>query len=190
MVWSLALRSDDAKQDPVVYGTKFGVVFLVEGPRTASIQKGFDCFGLYHPGLERERDFRLAVELREYRLFGSYCRFFLKSLLMTLISRWAAHQTVVFFSLIFSCFSSHLSIVSPMGLNITILPVITKDLPISPLFIAMQVQQSYNSSTSGRILLMKYSRSHAFRCGRKNKNPTLIRIELTTSALAGVPVTY
>ena len=36
-VWSLALRSDDAKQDPVVYGTKFGVVFLAEGPRTASI---------------------------------------------------------------------------------------------------------------------------------------------------------
>ena len=63
MVWSLALRSDDAKQDPVVYGTKFGIVFLAEGPRTASIQKGFDCFGLYHPGLERERDFRLAVEL-------------------------------------------------------------------------------------------------------------------------------
>ena len=63
MVWSLALRSDDAKQDPVVYGTKFGVVFLAEGPRTASIQEGFDCFGLYHPGLERERDFRLAVEL-------------------------------------------------------------------------------------------------------------------------------
>ena len=63
VVWSLALRPDDAKQDPVVYGTKFGVVFLAEGPRTASIQKGFDCFGLYHPGLERERDFRLAVEL-------------------------------------------------------------------------------------------------------------------------------
>ena len=36
MVWSLALRPDDAKQDPVVYGTKFGVVFLAEGPRTAS----------------------------------------------------------------------------------------------------------------------------------------------------------
>ena len=63
MVWSLALRSDDARQDSVVYGTKFGVVFLTEGPRTASIQKGFDCFALYHPGLERERDFRLAVEL-------------------------------------------------------------------------------------------------------------------------------
>ena len=54
VVWSLALRSDDAKQDPVVYGTKFGVVFLAEGPRTASIQEGFDCFGLYHPGLERD----------------------------------------------------------------------------------------------------------------------------------------
>ena len=46
MVWSLALRSDDAKQDPLVYGTKFGVVFQAGGPRTASIQKGFDCFGL------------------------------------------------------------------------------------------------------------------------------------------------
>ena len=28
VVWSLALRPDDAKQDPVVYGTKFGAVFL------------------------------------------------------------------------------------------------------------------------------------------------------------------
>ena len=37
MVWSLALCSDDAKQDPVVYGAEFGIVFLVEGPRTASI---------------------------------------------------------------------------------------------------------------------------------------------------------
>ena len=55
MVWSLALRLDDAKQDPVMYGTKFGVVFLVEGPCTASMQKVFDCFGLYHPGLERAR---------------------------------------------------------------------------------------------------------------------------------------
>ena len=63
MVWSLALRSDGAEQDPVVYGTKFGVVFLAEGLPTASIQKGLNCFGLYHPGLERERNFRLAVEL-------------------------------------------------------------------------------------------------------------------------------
>ena len=52
MIWSLALRPDDAKRDPVAYGTKFGVVFLAEGPRTASIQKSLDCFGLNHPGLE------------------------------------------------------------------------------------------------------------------------------------------
>ena len=32
--------------------------------------------------------------------------------------------------------------------------------------------------------------SHAFRYERKNTNPTLVRIELTTSALAGVQVTY
>ena len=38
MVWSLVLCPDDAKQDPVVYGAEFGVVFLAEGPRTASIK--------------------------------------------------------------------------------------------------------------------------------------------------------
>ena len=63
MVWSLALRPDDAKQDSVMYGTEFGVVFLAEGPRTASIQEGLDYLGLYHSGLEGERDFRLVVEL-------------------------------------------------------------------------------------------------------------------------------
>ena len=63
MVWSFALRPDDTKQNLVVYGTTFGVVILAEGLRTASIQKGFDCFVLYHQGLERERDFRLVVEL-------------------------------------------------------------------------------------------------------------------------------
>ena len=35
-----------------------------------------------------------------------------------------------------------------------------------------------------------YSRSHAFRYERKNTNPTLVRIELTTFALAGVQVSY
>ena len=35
-----------------------------------------------------------------------------------------------------------------------------------------------------------YSRSHAFRYERKNTNPTLVRIEPATSALAGVQVTY
>ena len=71
-----------------------------------------------------------------------------------------------------------------MDLIITILPVVTKDLPISPrftpydFFITRQVQHSYNSSTNG------------FRYGRKNTNPALTRIELTTSALAGVQITY
>ena len=35
-----------------------------------------------------------------------------------------------------------------------------------------------------------YSRSHAFRYERKKTNPTLVRIELTTSALAGVQITF
>ena len=48
MVWSLALCSNDAKQDPVVYGAEFGVVLLAEGRRTASVpdfslKKGLDC---------------------------------------------------------------------------------------------------------------------------------------------------
>ena len=64
MVWSLALCLDDTKQDSVVYGAEFGVVFLAKGPRTtASIQEGLDCLRLNHSGLEGERDFRLVVEL-------------------------------------------------------------------------------------------------------------------------------
>ena len=35
-----------------------------------------------------------------------------------------------------------------------------------------------------------YARSHAFRYERKNTNPTLVRIELTTSVLADVQLTY
>ena len=63
MVWSLALCPDHAKQDSVVYGAEFGVVFLAEGSCTASIQEGLDCLGLYHSGFEGERYFRLVVEL-------------------------------------------------------------------------------------------------------------------------------
>ena len=50
-----------------------------------------------------------------------------------------------------------------MDLVITILPVVTKDLPISPrftpynFFIAMQVQHSYNSSTNGFFFCTTYS---------------------------------
>ena len=45
MVWSLAQRPDDAKQDPVVYRAAFGVVFLAKGPRTSSIQEESATFG-------------------------------------------------------------------------------------------------------------------------------------------------
>ena len=38
MVWYLVVCPDDTKQDPVVYVTEFGVVFLAKGSRTASIQ--------------------------------------------------------------------------------------------------------------------------------------------------------
>ena len=54
----------------------------------------------------------------------------------------------------------------------------------------------YRDASSALLQLVKqwlnftYSRSHAFRYERKNTNPTLVRIELTTSALAGVQVTY
>ena len=63
VVWSLALCPDDIKQDPVVYGEEFREMFLAKGPRTASIEEGFDCLGLYHSGLEAEHYFRLVVEL-------------------------------------------------------------------------------------------------------------------------------
>ena len=63
MAWFLALCPDDAKQGPVVYGAEFGAVFLAEGPRTVSIQKGLDCLGLYRSNLEGERYFRLVVKL-------------------------------------------------------------------------------------------------------------------------------
>ena len=63
MVWSLALRPDNAKEDPVVYDAEFGLVFLAEGSRTASIQEVLDCLGLYHPSLKGESYLRLVVEL-------------------------------------------------------------------------------------------------------------------------------
>ena len=63
VVWYFALCPDDAKQDLVVYGAEFGVVFLAKGPRILSIQEELDCFGLYHSGLEGERYFRLVEEL-------------------------------------------------------------------------------------------------------------------------------
>ena len=63
MVWVFVLCPDDAKQDPMMYGQEFGVVLLAEGPRTASIQDGFECLGLYHSGLLGKHYFRLVAEL-------------------------------------------------------------------------------------------------------------------------------
>ena len=74
-----------------------------------------------------------------------------------------------------------------MDLIITILPVVTKDLPISPRFTPYDFLSLDASSEIlqlvNRWLNFTYSRSHAFRLGRKNTNPALVRIELTTSAL-------
>ena len=64
MVWSLALCPDDTKQDPVVYGAEFRVVFLAKGPRTTSILKRASVASDFIiRGLENKRDFRLVVEL-------------------------------------------------------------------------------------------------------------------------------
>ena len=64
MAWSLALCPDDAKQDPMVYGAEFGVVFLAKSPRTVFMQEDLGCLGLNHLGFEAERNFRLVVELQ------------------------------------------------------------------------------------------------------------------------------
>ena len=82
-----------------------------------------------------------------------------------------------------------------MDLIITILPVVTKDLPVSPRFTPFDF--FYRDASSALLQLVNqwlnftYLRSHAFRYERKNtKILLLVRIELTTSALAGVQFTY
>ena len=63
-------------------------------------------------------------------------------------------------------------------------------LPGSRLTIFYRDASSALSQLVNQWLNFTYSRSHAFRYERKNPNPTLVRIEFTTSALAGVQVTY
>ena len=49
----------------------------------------------------------------------------------------------------------------------------------------------FSTLTTRQLMLnFTYSRFHAFRYERKNTNPTLVRIELTTSILADVQLTY
>ena len=61
-----------------------------------------------------------------------------------------------------------------MGLNVAILPVVTKDLPISLRFTPYEVLSLYKFSTLqlvNQLLDFTYLRAHAFGCGRQNKNP-------------------
>ena len=82
-----------------------------------------------------------------------------------------------------------------MDLIITILPVVTKDLPISPPVHALHffLSRCKFSTLTTRQPMVEFYFTRVptlFRYERKNTNPTLVRIELTTSALEGVQVTY
>ena len=81
-----------------------------------------------------------------------------------------------------------------MDLIITILPVVTKDLPISPRFTPYNFLSrcKFSTLTTRQPMVEFYllTSPRSFRYERKNTNPDLVRIELTTSALAGVQVTY
>ena len=68
MVWSLALCPDDAKQDPVVYGAELGVVFLAEGPHTASIQRASIASAFTIRILRESATFGWSWSSRRYRL--------------------------------------------------------------------------------------------------------------------------
>ena len=76
------------------------------------------------------------------------------------------------------------------------LPSFLWSLRIFPSLPGSRLTIFYRDASSALLQLVNqwlnfpYSRSHAFRYGRKNTNPALVRIELTTSALAGVQVTY
>ena len=67
---------------------------------------------------------------------------------------------------------------------------IFSSLPGSRLTIFYRYASSALLQLVNQWLNFTYSRSHAFRYERKNTNPTLVRTELTTSALAGVQFTY
>ena len=83
-----------------------------------------------------------------------------------------------------------------MDLIITAVPSCLWSLRIFPSLPGSRLTIFYRDASSALLQLVNrwlnftYSRSHAFRYERKNTNPTLVRIELTTSALAGVQITY
>ena len=75
-----------------------------------------------------------------------------------------------------------------MGLNVAILLMITKDLPISPRFTPYDFLSRYRFRilTTRQPMVEFYIPTSTYR--RKNTNSGLKRIELTTSALEGVRV--
>ena len=94
-------------------------------------------------------------------------------------------------AIFFFFLSSHL-----YSRSISSLPSCLWSLRIFPSHPGSRLTIFYRDASSALLQLVNQwlnftsSRSHAFRCERKNTNPTLVRIELTTSALAGVQVTY
>ena len=101
------------------------------------------------------------------------------------------------FFLFFVCIS--LMADGPQHARLPIPPTATLPLPsclwsrrIFPSLPGSRLENFYRDASSALLQLVNqwlnftYSRSHAFRYGRQNKNPALTRIELTTSALVGV----
>ena len=80
-----------------------------------------------------------------------------------------------------------------MGLIITTLPVITKGLPISPRFTPYDFLSrcKFDNLTTQPMVEFYLLTFACFPVRKKeHNNQTLVRIERTTSALAGVQVTY
>ena len=80
-----------------------------------------------------------------------------------------------------------------MGLNITTLPVITKDLPISPRFTPYEFLSHVSSALLQLVnQWLRFVLTHVLTLSAKEEKTQILvtRIELTTSALAGVQVTY
>ena len=82
-----------------------------------------------------------------------------------------------------------------MDLIITILPVVTKDLPLSPPFTPYNILSrcKFSTLTTTRqpmveFYLLTFPRFPLRK--KEHKNPTLVRIELTTSVLADEQLTY
>ena len=73
---------------------------------------------------------------------------------------------------------------------------LSRSLRILPSLTGSRLTNFYGDASPALLQLVNqwlyfiYSRSNAFRYGGQNKNSALKRIELTTSALAGVQVTY